>query len=243
MRRREKTMPARPLRERLQRGAMRGLAHSAVLAMWGTTLGALVLWPRWTQWQGAQSSLQIQTAAGADLNDRLQFLQTTQHFYEEWSAHRRRALLPAEVPGFCAALKGLLRGTGAQVVSLQRDPLVPVPAAAELSAVEPGAPRAATGTLRAVPVTLALQGDFPAVYRSVARLEGQRFLAIVRGADLARIAPVGSAGAGPQPAAARSQIRAAIRFHLFVLQSDEKDHLTASAQADPRLPGIVGGAS
>jgi hypothetical protein len=242
-RRREPSMPARSLQERFRRGVLRALAHTTLLAMWGATLGAVVLWPRWTQWQGAQSSLRIQTAAGADLSDRLQFLQTTQRAYEEWSARRRRALLPAEVPGFCAALTALLRGTGAQVVSLQRDPGVPVPVAAELPAPEPGAPRAFTGTVRVVPVTLALQGDFPAVYRSVARLEGQRFLAIVRGADLARIAPVASAGPGPQPAAARSPIRAAIRFHLFVLQSDATDHLTASAPADPRLPGIVGGAS
>jgi hypothetical protein len=236
-------MPVRPLSERLKRGGIRVLAHGTVLVIWGTTLSAVVLWPRWAQWQDAQSSLQNQTALGVDLRDRLQFLQTTQRFYEEWSARRRRALLPAEVPGFCAELKRLLRGTGAQVVSLQRDPVVPVPAAAQPSVVEPRAPPAFVGTVQAIPVTLALQGDFPAVYRSVARLEGQRFLAIVRGAELARVAPVASAGADPQPAPVRPEIRATLSFHLFFLQSDETDHLTASAPATPRLPGSVGGTS
>jgi hypothetical protein len=231
----EKRTPARPLSERLRRGALRGLAHGALVATWGVTLGAATLWPRWTHWQDAHAALQTQTAAGVDLKDRLQFLQMTQRHYAEWSAHQRRALLPAEVPGFCAALKQLLRGTGARVVSLQRDPVVPVPPAAEPPAVDPGAPRAFTGTVQAVPATLVLQGDFPAVYRSVARLEGQRFLAVVRGAELYRTAPGEPAGADPH--SARPQVKATISFHLFVLQFGETDHLTAT------LPGSTGGAS
>lgn len=233
MRRTERTTSARPLPERLKRGAVRALAHGAVLAMWGATLGAAVLWPRWTQWQGAQSSLQIQTVAGADLRDRLQFLQTTQRFYEEWSAHRRRALLPGEVSGFCAELKRLLRGTGAQVLSLRRDPMVQVPAVPAPLDPETAGPRGFTGTVQAVPVTLVLEGDFPAIYRSVSRLEGQRFLAIVRGAEMTRVASSESVVAGQPPAA--SQIKASLSVHLFVLQSDETDPLTASAPAPSRL--------
>jgi hypothetical protein len=165
-------------------------------------------------------------------------LQTTQRFYEEWSAHRRRVLLPGEVPGFCAELKRLLRGTGAQVHSLQRDPMVHVPPSPEPLDPEAAGPRVFTGTVQAVPVSLVLEGDFPAIYRSVARLEGQRFLAIVRGAEMTRV--TSSASAAGQPPTV-SRIKATLSIHLFVLQSDETDPLTASAPAPSRL--IAGAAS
>jgi hypothetical protein len=235
MRRTERRTPARPMPERLKRGAVRALAHGAVLIMWATTLGAAVLWPRWSQWQGAQSSLQIQTVAGADLRDRLLFLQTTQRFYEQWSAHRRRALLPSEVPGFCAELKRLLRGTGAQVLSLRRDPVVQVPPVPEPLDPQTAGPGVFTGTVQAMPVTLVLEGGFPAIYRSVARLEGQRFLAIVRGAEMTRLASSESAVAGPPPAPAAARIKASLSIHLFVLQSDETDPLTARVPAPSPL--------
>jgi hypothetical protein len=66
-----------------------------------------------------------------------------------------------------------------------------------------------------LPVILELQGDFKAIYRSVARLEGQRFLALVRDAELTRLAE------------GDPRLRAVLRCHLFVLQAENRDRLAA----------------
>jgi hypothetical protein len=164
-------------------------------------LGGVVIWPRWNAWQSARSSLQVQTELYRELSERQRFLQTTQAEFEAWSAGERRALLPAEVPSFLAEVRRLLKPTGAQILRLQTG----------------GAPVASvTGPVQPLPVALELQGDFKAIYRSVARLEGQRFLALVRDAEMTRLAE------------GDPRLRALLRCHLFVLRVDGRERLAAA---------------
>jgi hypothetical protein len=182
----------------------RALVHGALALVWVTVLGGMVIWPRWNAWQSARSSLQVQTELYRELSERQRFLETTQREHEAWSTGERRALLAAEVPAFLAEVRRLLKPTGAQILRLQTGGL-------------PAAP--VTGPVQPLPVILELQGDFKAIYRSVARLEGQRFLALVRTAEMTRFAE------------GDPRLRAVLRCDLFVLQAEGRDRLAVARTA------------